>query len=300
MSSSYYQILGVTENATDNEIKKKYHKLSLQYHPDKNSDRNAKDTYLKIQEAYEVLGDPMKRKEYDERGNGLPPMGGPGFTFPTSFRHQDIPQHFQNIFETMAQQQHAGFPFFQFLNRPPPIVQMVEVTLDQLYHGCTLDVPFTRWIMEQNAQIYHKEISHFTIPAGAEHNQTFIFREQGNRNGPMIGDVKLVLQQTPHALFQRIGHDLIYNAKITLKQALCGFSLQIQHFDGKLLTVNNRPPCGNIIIPESEKVVPDLGMPIPEATKKTGSLRIRFQVAFPKQLSLKQMNALNTLLPDDE
>ena len=65
----YYKILGVSKSATQDEIKKAYRKLAVKYHPDKNEgDKASEEKFKEISEAYEVLGDPEKRKKYDELG----------------------------------------------------------------------------------------------------------------------------------------------------------------------------------------------------------------------------------------
>jgi hypothetical protein len=64
---NYYEILGVSRNASDGEIKRAYRKLAITYHPDKNKDPAAQDTFVAINQAYEVVGDPVQRKAYDMR-----------------------------------------------------------------------------------------------------------------------------------------------------------------------------------------------------------------------------------------
>lgn len=81
----YYDILGVSRNASDEELKKAYRKLALKYHPDRNpGDKAAEDNFKEASEAYEYLSDPVKRKNYDQFGHRQPPnMGaGGGFGFP--------------------------------------------------------------------------------------------------------------------------------------------------------------------------------------------------------------------------
>jgi DnaJ-class molecular chaperone len=79
--NSFYDILGVPKNASETEIKKAYRTLSLKYHPDRNKTPEANELSAKINEAYETLSDPNKRKQYDLGGNGFPfpmNMGGDG------------------------------------------------------------------------------------------------------------------------------------------------------------------------------------------------------------------------------
>ena len=84
MGKDYYSILGVSRNATDEELKKAYRKLALKWHPDRNKDNKkvAEEKFKDISQAYEVLSDKEKRKMYDMYGeegvNGTMPQGGPG------------------------------------------------------------------------------------------------------------------------------------------------------------------------------------------------------------------------------
>jgi len=70
MAKDYYKILGVSRNASDEEIKKAYRKMAMQYHPDRNAgkEKEATEKFKEINEAYGVLGDPEKRKQYDRFG----------------------------------------------------------------------------------------------------------------------------------------------------------------------------------------------------------------------------------------
>ncbi|TGZ71452.1 hypothetical protein CRM22_002628, partial [Opisthorchis felineus] len=88
MGKDYYQILGITKDATDDAIKKAYKKMALKYHPDKNKSPNAEEKFKEIAEAYDVLSDPKKREIYDKYGEeGLKTGvsggegGGTGFTY---------------------------------------------------------------------------------------------------------------------------------------------------------------------------------------------------------------------------
>ena len=96
-SSDYYKTLGVDKKASQEEIKKAYRKLARQYHPDTNKDAGAEERFKAISEAYDVLGDPDKRKKYDRGGSVFPgsnPFGG-GASAARSARQRGLERHLQ-------------------------------------------------------------------------------------------------------------------------------------------------------------------------------------------------------------
>jgi len=98
----YYEILGVSKNATDDELKKAYRKLALKYHPDRNpGDKEAEEKFKEAAEAYDVLSNPEKRQKYDQFGHSMGPQGFPGgggFYSSGGMSMEDIFAHFGDIF----------------------------------------------------------------------------------------------------------------------------------------------------------------------------------------------------------
>ncbi|VDQ04237.1 unnamed protein product [Trichobilharzia regenti] len=92
---NYYEILGLTKSASTSDIKKAFRKLAVKYHPDKNKDKNAQEEFVKIAEAYDVLSDEEKRKQYDSVGHGFYTQqsgggGAPDFDFNSFFHNFDM------------------------------------------------------------------------------------------------------------------------------------------------------------------------------------------------------------------
>jgi len=129
MAKDYYRTLGVTENASNGEIKKAYRKLAMQYHPDRNSgnEKWANEKFKEINEAYGILGDPQKRKQYDQFGT----IGNVGDIFSSPFTtttFQEMMKDFggaglrldflDDIFGEFLQGRGSSFSFRSYSGRP--------------------------------------------------------------------------------------------------------------------------------------------------------------------------------------
>ena len=149
--TDFYEILGVSKNASPEVIKKAYRKLALQYHPDKNpGSKEAEEKFKEASRAYEVLSDPDKRAHYDRFGNDGPGMGGSGFQ-----DINDIFQNFGDIFEGMfgggagAGAGGASFGFGGVNARRGPrrgadLSATVEISFVESAFGCERDVKIDR------------------------------------------------------------------------------------------------------------------------------------------------------------
>jgi len=104
LAKDYYKTLGVKKDATDKEVKKAFRKLALKYHPDKNSEPGAEEKFRKIAEAYEVLGDKDKRRDYDKMGDG-------NFQRNTNFKPGNFHFDFDELFK--------GFDFDNMFDTGP-------------------------------------------------------------------------------------------------------------------------------------------------------------------------------------
>lgn len=280
----YYKTLNVKKNATPDEIKKAYRKLSMIYHPDRQESGN-EDKFKEINKAYEILSNPEERKKYDN-----PFMSG--VNMPSG---NDI---FKMFFNGMPQEMNMNFnprefPNFNvftnvtsnFLMKPSPIVKTLQITLTQAYEGINIPVEIERWIhQENNVKFTEKEKIYVNVPKGIDDNEIIILKERGNViQSKSKGDIKCFIKIKNATDFQRNGLNLVYNKKITLKESLCGFSFVINHIDGKTYTINNFN--GKIIHPHFKKQIPHMGM---KRNASVGSLIIDFDVVFPTSLTEKQ------------
>ena len=307
--SSFYDTLGIKSDATDQEIKRVYRSMALKYHPDRNTDPTCTETIKKINEAYETLGSPDKRAIYDAQLNH--PLGGMNGISPDDM--MDINHMFHMMFGgggmshgmpnvRVFHQGMGGFPpgmghpfFQQQQQKPPPIIKSVHITMDQCYHGCSVPIEIEKWTIDagSNTKQLEKETIYVQIPPGIDSNECIVMRGRGNAFGDNNkGDVKINIEITNDTMFQRAGLDLIYKTTITLKEALCGFSLDIKHINGKMLCLTNK---SNTIKPNFKKVIPTMGLRR-EDVNQAGNLIIEFDVQFPDKLTDEQISVLSNVL----
>jgi len=308
---SYYDILGVSKDATENEIKKAFRALSLKYHPDRNQNEDTTEKFQKIGEAYEILSDPEKRNQYENELNGIP--------FGMPFSHMDSMNEFQdinNIFNMMfgsgmpgpgmhgmpgmpgpgIRVFHSGGPgmphFFQQIQKPATISKTVNLTLEQCYTGDEISVEFERFVLSNGIKYTETAKINLPISKGIHEKNCLLLEGEGNCINEIKGDIKISFKIEDHPIFKRREADLIHKKKISLKEALCGFSFELQHLNGKMLFLNNKSNR-TIITPDTKKTIPNLGI---EYEGKTGNLIIEFIIDFPMNLSEEQVNVISSVL----
>jgi DnaJ-class molecular chaperone len=277
---SHYEILGVDPKASSDQIKKAFRKLSLETHPDRPGGDASR--FQKINEAYEQLSDDRTRKQYDmslnpQQINIFDMLFGGGHDIP-------IPQaHFF---------QGSGIPpGFMSMFKPPPLTVQVEITLDQAYTGCSVPITIERWVQSHHIKQLEKETMYIDIPAGIDSNEGLLLPRKGNA-GPdgEFGDVKVMITVKNNTKLERRGLDLWYTHTITLKEALCGFSFDMEYLHGKIYKINN---VGTIISPQYKKILQGMGI---KRDQLQGNLIITFIINFPSSLSDSTITALQTLL----
>lgn len=286
---NYYEILGINETSSQIDIKKAYRSLSLKLHPDKQGGNE--DEFKKINEAYSVLSDPDKRRDYDFslRGTKQPfnfqQPSNVGDVFNMMFNNEGFTQFIKVNLEKVAKNIN--------MKKPVPIVTTIELTFQQAYEGYIHPLCIERFLIANqdspDEKTYESETIYVKIPAGIDDNEIIVVTNKGNVIGDTCGDIKCCIKITNDTPYIRQGMDLRYKKELSLKEALCGFSFPIHHLDGKTYNINNT--MGRIIVPGMKQIIPKLGMKRGEPVN-CGNLIIDFEIKFPESLTHEQREVL--------
>ncbi|KAF2283264.1 hypothetical protein GH714_043616 [Hevea brasiliensis] len=282
MGVDYYKILQVDRNAKDDDLKKAYRKLAMKWHPDKNPNnkREAEAKFKQISEAYEVLSDPQKRAVYDQYGEegvkgSVPPPDAGGTSY---FSTGDIPTSFQ--FNPRS----ADDIFAEFFGFSRPFGGMGVGGGGMKEQGSRVEFCKTMQV---------EEILAIDIKPGWKKGTKITFPEKGNEQLNVIpADLVFIVDEKPHPVFTRDGNDLIVTQKISLAEALTGYTVHLTTLDGRNLSI----PINSVIHPNYEEVIPREGMPIQKDPTKRGNLRIKFSIKFPTRLTSEQKAGIKKLL----
>lgn len=321
MSKTHYDILGLDENASSKDIKKAYRQLSLKYHPDHNTNSDAHEMMTKVNEAYNILGDAEKRKEYDDERNGkiptMPNIFGNTRTNTTTHTMNgftpEMSEMFNNIFgnqmfNSMGGNSNANIHFFQTggngggtfhrvfqqqqQQKPSPIEIQITLNIYECYTGKEVTVNFPRWTIMNNTKVTENTKIVVNIPPGVSENDKITFEKQGHSiNENLKGDIIVKFIVINNTEFKRIGNDLHIKRTITLKDALCGFSTTFTHLNGKTMSMKNVSKNNGVIVtPGYKKIASGLGM---NTSNGVGNLVIEFEIEFPKTLSDEQIDEIS-------
>ncbi|CAL5210837.1 unnamed protein product [Lathyrus oleraceus] len=222
---------------------------------------------------------------------GMGDMGGmgghPGTSgFPRGMFRDDI---FSSLRHATTGEGSGNVP-----RKSAPIERTLPCGLEDLYKGTTKKMKISRDVSDSSGRpTTVEEILTIEIKPGWKKGTKITFPEKGNEQKGLIpADLVFIIDEKPHSVFKRDGNDLVVTQKITLVEALTGYTAQISTLDGRNLTV----PVNTIISPSYEEVVKGEGMPIPKEPSKKGNLRIKFNVKFPSRLTSEQKTGIKRLL----
>lgn len=274
MNKDYYKILDANIDDDISIIKKKFRKLSLIHHPDKNGGDQSK--FNAINEAYSILGKEDTKHSYD-------------IFYKQHYRKQT--NNNINLETTNKPVETSKI----ITNNIPLLTLELEITLEQAFEGYMAPLIVERNITKtENNEIFksiEKEKLYVNIPIGIDSNETIMIYKKGHIVQDNQGDIKININVKNETIFDREGIDLILYHSISLKEALCGFSFNIKHLNGNTFKINNQP--GNIINMNSKKVVKNMGI---KRDNYVGNLIIIFKINFPSSLTQEQIEGLEKIL----
>ena len=224
MAKSLYETLGVSENASADEIKKAYRKLARKYHPDINKDPEAQDKFKEINAAYEVLSDSEKKAQYDQFGDSM--FGGQNFHDFASGQGAGV-----DLDEILRQMFGGGGGFGGFSGGSSQggfggFGGFGGINLDI---NAKITIPFMTSILGGKHTINVEGDSFdIKIPAGIKSGETLRVRGKGKSHQGQRGDLLIKIEVAPSSEYERKGSDLYKTIDVPLKEALFGGKIKVQ------------------------------------------------------------------------
>jgi DnaJ-class molecular chaperone len=318
----YYSTLGVAKTATEKEIKQTYRKMARKHHPDVNpNDKAAEARFKEINEAYEVLGDPVKRRKYDELGanwrmyeqaggaGGSAPRPGPqgpqggGFRTMTEEEMREMfgdGDPFSDFFHTFFGG--AGGPMGGFgggeeggratssrrgrvARQGRDVEHELQLGLEDAYQGTTRRLSMTHGGQARTVDV--------RIPPGVGDGSRVRVGGEGEHGtgGAQSGDLYLRIRLAPHPKFERKGRDLYTHVAVPLTTAVLGGEAEVQTIAGKPLRLKVPPTTQNGQVFRLK----GHGMPAVGKPEQYGDLYATVDVELPRSLTPEQRTYFEAL-----
>src|SRR5262245_58119158 len=230
-NQDYYKTLGVSKNATADEIRKAYKKLSRKYHPDVNKDKGAPEQFKQVQEAFDVLGDSEKRQQYDRFGRVLPQGAGPQgqpFQWSTTGTSGEGPD-FADLFgggqidlgDLLGGAFGGGRRGRRAARRGQDVEAEVEVPFQVAVEGGKHELALDREGRTERLTV--------KVPPGVDTGSVVRLAGEGEPggNGGPAGDLLIRLRVAPHPWFRREGSNLLVDLPVTVTEAALGAKVEV-------------------------------------------------------------------------
>lgn len=277
----YYEVLGINKSSTEAEIKSAYRSLARKHHPDIDKTAGADERFKEISEAYQVLSDPQKKKNYDQFGHAAFEQGGGGgagynpfgggfgqggrtYSYSTGGGNADFDfsgfedpfSLFETIFGGMGGQGFGGF-------RQRPTYQL-QLTFEEAVHGVKKDIE----VEKQEGQTRKKDQMSINIPAGVDDGTKMRF-----------GEIDIVFRVRSNPNYLRQGNNLVTDATLAIPQLVLGDTIEVKTIDGQ---VKIKVPAGT----EPGSLVRIKGKGVPNMRGGgRGDHFVRVKVGMPKGVS---------------
>ncbi len=316
----YYETLGVSRDASQEEIQRAYRKLARQYHPDVNKSAEAEERFREATEAYEVLKNPETRKQYDRLGANYkagqdftPPQGwesvgvdfgrgGGGGGFGIDFDSVAGAGGFSDFFEAIfgdrfrdtragARRGGGGATRAPRARTGETVEASLTISLEDAYRGATKSIALEVAEPDDSGRMRRSTKSYdVRIPPGTTDGATIRLAGQGGKGlaGAPAGDLLLKIHIAPHPTYRLHGHDLETTLAITPWEAALGARVEAPTLDGPVtLTV----PPGS----QSGQKLRLRGKGLPKRQQERGDLYVQLRIVVPSELSKEERALLEDL-----
>ena len=247
----YYQTLGVTQTASDDDIKKAYRKLARKYHPDVSKEVDASARMAEVNEAYAVLSDPEKRAAFDKlaqrRAAGQEFQPPPGWDADFDFSEPgspagadgDFSDFFNTLFGHAARARrgagHGGGASAQM--RGADQHARISITLTDAYHGAMRSLALREARLDESGNVVNAErVLEVRIPKGVKAGQSIRLRGQGSPgfNGGTAGDLYMEVEFEPDTRYRVDGRDVTQTVPVAPWEAALGATIEVQTLAGSV------------------------------------------------------------------
>lgn len=295
----YYKILGITHNATDEEIKKAYRRLAMEFHPDRNQgNKQAEEKFKEIVEAYDVLSTPDKRKQFDNLltfgKQTTTKKSNSNSTYHNNYQAQTNKHYYsyehedpKKLWEELKKDYNIKFSdFFNYFfsskkkNSKLDRTAKLTITLKEAYLGSVRIIDLDN------------EKFRLTIKRGIADNQLLKIPNKGlvSSDGKQRGDLFLRIQIPKDDFFQRTENDLSCEVNVDIYTVLLGGEIVLKTFKGDIkINIPAGIPYGKVLRIKS------LGMPMYDNSEQFGDLYVKVKYNIPTSLSEKERNLLQQL-----
>jgi curved DNA-binding protein len=246
----YYEVMGLSRDASPEDVKRAYRRLARKYHPDVSKEPDAEERFKELGEAYEVLKDPEKRSAYDQlgarwkEGQEFKPPPNWSFEFDTAQQPGGFSDFFEQLFGGLGarsgrgSQSGRGFDSFA----------QIEVTLEEAFHGASRTFSLERIERDSNGQPQRRtQQLAVKIPAGIADGQQIRLAGQGEAGigGGQAGDLYLRVHILPHRWFRPDGRDVWLELPVTPWETALGETVRVPTLSGKVdMKIPRNSPSG--------------------------------------------------------
>ena len=307
-ATDYYTVLGVSKNASDKQIKQAYRKMARKYHPDVNSgDKAAEDKFKKVNEAYEVLSDPEKRKKYDrygeqwqyadqfeqQRGRQTYTRGGTSFDFGTGGGFgsifDDLFMGRKGKFAASRRGQDMQYPIEVTLKEAfSGVKKLIQLQMDEACPSCKGKGCYACNGLGMTRQAHRFEVK---VPAGVMNGSKVRMAGKGGPGygGGKAGDLFLLVSVKSDPVFQRKGDDLQADVPVPLTTAVLGGEVDVSTLGGDVVL---KVPA----LTQNGKVFRLAGKGMPHLGKSgSGDFLAKVKVVLPQDISEEEKKLFEQL-----